>query len=206
MIFAFSVGIASAESLPNLPMGLYGDIFIGGSPAPADTRIEGKVVTEIDGKLVTQVVASTKVLNSGKYGDKNNYLGVYAPTKGTNVDIYVNDVKVATVAYTPGKSTKVDLNAPGTSGGTSGGTTGSSGNGVGGGGGVSGAGGTPKATVIQQSVSPKESISGTSATGTPVTTPDGEAPVFGWSTVLGVFGLLAIGAIIIFALKKMGKI
>ena len=198
MIFAFSVGIASAESPPNLPMGLYGSVNIGGSPAPADTRIEGKVGT--------QVVASTKVVNSGKYGDNNNYLGVYAATEGTNVKIYVNDVEVATVAYTPGKSTKVDLNAPGTSGGTSGGTTGSSGNGVGGGGGVSGAGGTPKATAIQQSVSPKESISGTPAKGTPVTTPGGEPPTFGWSTILGVFGLLAAGAIIIFALKKMGKI
>jgi len=198
IVFAFSVGIASAESPPNLPMGLYGSVNIGGSPAPADTRIEGKVGT--------QVVASTKVVNSGKYGDNNNYLGVYAATEGTNVKIYVNDVEVATVAYVAGKSTRLDLNAPGATSGGTGGTTGSSGNG-GSGGGVSGAGGTPKATAIQQSVTTttKGSLPGTPAAGTPVTTP-GVPPEFKFSTILGIFGLLALGAIVIFALKKMGKI
>lgn len=202
-VFAFSIGIASAAP-PNLPMGLYGNVNIGASPAPVDTRI--------DGKVGTQVVASTKVVNAGKYGDNNNYLGISAATEGKNVDIYVNDVKVATLAYTPGKSTQVNLNAPGTSSsgspsgsssGPSGGPSGGSSNSVGGGG-VSGAGGTPIVTSIQQPVSSKGTMPGTPEKGTPVTTP-GVPLEFKFSSILAVFGLL-VGAIIIFALKKTGKI
>lgn len=205
-VFAFSVGIASAEPPPNIPMGLYGNVNIGSSPAPVDTIIVAKVGTDI--------MASTKVVNPGTYGDTGNYLGIYAPTEGANVDIYVNDVKIGTVAYTPGKSTQIDLNAPetssasgvsgvsGVSGGVSGGTSGGSSNGVGGGG-VSRAGGTQTVAAIQQQqVSPDESMSGTPAKGNPVTP---NLPQFKFSMILGVLGLLA-GAIIIMTLKKRGKI
>ena len=197
-VFAFSVGIASsAGAPPNLPMGLYGNVNIGSSPASVDTII--------DGRVGNQIVASTKVVNAGKYGDNSNYLGIYAATEGTNVDIYVNDVKVATVAYISGKSTKVDLNAPATSG-TTGPSVGSVNGGSGGGGG-SGAVGTPKATAaIQQPVKTKESISGTQSTGTPVGTPVSTPGGTQFYTILGVFVLLASAVIIIFALKKMGKI
>lgn len=215
-VFAFSVGIAGAEPPPNIPMGLYGNVNIGSSSAPVDTIIVAKVGTDI--------MASTKVVNPGTYGDKGNYLGIYAPTEGANVDIYVNDVKIGTVAYIPGKSTQIDLNAPetasasggtssgtsgvsggasgGASGGTSGGSSGGSSNGVGGGG-VSGVGGTQTVAAIQQQpVSPDKPVSETPAKGNPVTP---NLPQFKFSMILGVLGLLA-GAIIILTLKKRGKI
>lgn len=199
-VLSFSSIIATAEESPgNFPMGLYGDVTIGGSPAPAGTTIDAKVGTDVK--------ASTKVINSGKYGDMSNYLGAYAATDGTNIDVYVNNVKVATIAYTAGKSTRLDLNAPGgTSSGGTGGSTGGTTGGTGGGGGVSGAGGvTPKATAIQQQAAAKETAP-VMTKGTPVAEPTATPPVFGWGVVLGVFGLLAIGAIAIYALKKMGKI
>lgn len=57
IFLASSIGIASAAP-PNLPMGLYGDVKIGGSPAPKDTKIEGKIGDT--------TVATTYVVNPGK--------------------------------------------------------------------------------------------------------------------------------------------
>jgi len=197
---AFSAGIVSAESPPSLPVILWGNINIDGNPAPAGTIITAKVGTNPAG--------TTNVLTAGTYGEKaNGRLPVSASADGVQVDFYVNGIKATpstTFMYDSndaGKLIRVDLNVVS---GTSGTTSGGSSNG-GSGGGVSGARGTPTVTAIQQSVTNKESLPGTPATGAPVTTP-GAPPEFKFSTILGVFGILALGAIIIFALKKMGKI
>jgi|SRR3972149_1178086 len=102
-IFILSIGAVSS-SVPNLPMGLYGDIKIGTNPAPIDTKI--------DGKVGDQVVATTNVVNVGKYGDDNNYLGVYAPNEDENVDIYVNDVYATTIKYNGATKKRLDIDAP----------------------------------------------------------------------------------------------
>ena len=199
-VLAIFTGAASAQDdvPPNFPVALKGSVTIGGNAAPPDTIISAKVGESL--------VGETKVQTSGTYGGKpNNLLPVSAIADGTKVDLYVNNIKVTTFTYylkDAGTIKSVNLGATSQSSGT----TGSSGNGVGGGG-VSGAGGTPKTTAIQQSVTTttKGSLPGTPAAGTPVTT-TGEPPIIGWSTILGVFGILAIGAIAIYALKKMGKI
>lgn len=201
-ILAFSISITSAaETSPNFAMGLSGNVNIGAQPAPVNTII--------DARVLDKSVGSTVVQNVGLYGDKGTNRLAIITDDGANVDIYVNNVKAGSIIYRlqdAGKIIPLDLNAPGTSSGT--GTTGSSsssGSGSGGGG-VSGAGGTPTVTAIQQPVGPKQPVSGTPATGTPVNTPGGVPQEFNFSTILGVFGLLALGAVVIFALKKMGKI
>jgi hypothetical protein len=197
---AFSISITSAaETSPNFAMGLSGNVNIGAQPAPVNTII--------DARVLDKSVGTTVVQNVGLYGDKGNNRLAIITDDGANVDIYVNNVKAGSIIYRlqdAGKIIPLDLNAPGTSSGTSSGSSSSSGSGTGGGG-VSGAGGTPTVTAIQQKVGSQQAVSGTPAKGTPVTTP-GVPPEFKFSTILGVFGLLALGAIIIFALKKMGKI
>lgn len=201
---AFSAGIAYAEEPPSLPVMLYGNVKIDGNPAPAGTIITAKIGTDPAG--------ATNVLTAGTYGDKANDRLPVSANDGDNVDFYINGIKATpsvTFVYNSndaGKLIRVDLVAISKTSGTTGPSGGSGGSGSGSGGGASAAGGTPKITAIQQPVTTtKESLTGTPVTATTVTTP-GEPPVFGWSSILGVFGLLALGAIIIFALKKMGKI
>ncbi len=207
MVFAFSVSIMTADAYPpNIPMGLYGDVKIGGSSAKADTIIEGKAGS--------QVVASTKVVNAGKYGDIGNFLGIYAASEGDDVDIFVNDVYVTTVKYVAGKSTRVDLNVQSTQPGDTSGNVDTSGNpdrsgnggGSGGGGNVTKKG-TATPTASQMGVSTKESVSSTQAATETTGKPDtpGSA-TFQFYSIMGIFVLLVIGAIIISALKKGGKI
>lgn len=190
IVLASSIGIASAAP-PGLPMGLYGDIQIGGSPAPKDTIIVGKVGDT--------TVATTKVLNSGKYGDNGNYLGISAPNEGDNVDLYVNGVFVTAVTYTSGKSTGVDLNAPesSTSGG---GTSGSSEGSVGGSGDVI----KPTTTAPQSAVNSAPGVTATKenmvAANAATSTSE---PAFNFYTILGVFAVLVVIGIM---LKKSGKI
>ncbi|CAG0978792.1 MAG: hypothetical protein OIN86_04830 [Candidatus Methanoperedens sp.] len=198
IVLASSIGIASAEAPPTLPMGLYGDVKIGGSPAPKDTKIEGKIGST--------VVATTYVINSGKYGDNSNYLGISAPNEGDDVDLYVNGVFVTTVKYN-GKSTGVDLNAPekATSAGTSGssGGSGSSEGSVGGSGDVI----KPTTTAPQSAVNSIQSEPGVTATkentvaATKATSTS--EPAFNFYTILGVFAVIAVIGIL---LKKSGKI
>jgi len=199
IVLASSIVIASAEPPPNLPMGLYGDVNIGGSPAPKDTIIVGKVGDT--------TVGTTTVLNSGKYGDNSNYLGISAPNEGDNVDLYVNGVFVTAIKYNAGKSTGVDLNAPekATSAGTSGssGGSGSSEGSVGGSGDVI----KPTTTAPQSAVNSIQSAPGATATkentvaATKATTTS--EPAFNFYTILGVFAVIAVIGII---LKKSGKI
>ena len=190
-VLASSIGIASAAAPPNLPMGLFGDVKIGASPAPKDTKIEGKVGNTI--------VATTFIVNSGKYGDSGNYLGISAPNEGDNVDLYVNGVFVTTVKYTAEKSTRLDLNAPEKS--TSTGTTGSSGESGEGTGGVI----KPTTTAPQSAVNSIQSTPG--VTVKKEDTVDKNAvtttPTFNLYMILGVFAVVGLIGII---LKKSGKI
>ena len=191
IVLASSIGIASAEAPPNLPMGLYGDVTIGGSPAPKDTIIVGKVGDT--------TVGTTTVLNSGKYGDNGNYLGIFAPNEGDNVDLYVNGVFVTAVTYTSGKSISVDLNAPesATSGGV---TTGSSG----GSGGDSGGIIKPTTTAPQSAVNSAPGVTATKENTVAATKATSTSePAFNFYTILGVFAVLAVVGIM---LKKSGKI
>jgi hypothetical protein len=200
---AFSAGIAYAEEPPNLPVMLYGNVMIDGNPAPIGTIITAKAGTDPAG--------ATNVLYAGTYGEKANDRLPVSANDGANIDFYINGIKATssvTFVYDSndaGKLIRVDLKAISETSGT---TVPSGGSGSGGSGGVASVtGGTPKTTAIQQPVTTtKESLTGTPATGTPVTTPGSKFPMFGWSSILGVFGFLALGAITIIALKKMGKI
>ena len=184
-----SIGIASAAP-PGLPMGLYGDAKIGASPAPKDTKIEGKIGNT--------TVGTTYVVNSGKYGDNGNYLGISAPNEGDNVDLYVNGVFVTTVKYTAEKSTRLDLNAPEKS--ASGGTT-SSGSGEGTG------GVTPNTTASQPAVKSIQSTPGVTGTKedtvAATTAASTSEPRFSFYTILAVFAVLVLIGVI---LKTSGKI
>jgi len=192
---AFSAGIAYAEGPPNLPVMLYGNVKIDGNAAPVGTIITAKVATSPAGV--------TNVLTAGTYGDEKNDRLPVSASDGANVDFYVNGIKsTPSRQFTynskdAGKLIRVDLNA------ISGSSVGS-GSGTGVGGTVTGTGGAIKTTTIQQPVLAKETISGTSVKGTPVT--PGAPLEFTFSTILEVLGLLAIGVIVIYALKKTGKI
>jgi hypothetical protein len=190
IVLASSISIASAAP-PGIPMGLYGDVLVGASPAPKDTKIEGKVGNTL--------VTTTYVLNPGKYGDNGNYLGISAPNEGDNVDLYVNGVFVTTVKYTADKSTRLDLSAPEKS--TSSGTTGSSGGSDG------GTGGVIKPTTTASQVNSIQSAPGVTATKentdpTTAATSTSE-PTFNFYTILAVFAALGLIGVI---LKKSGKI
>jgi hypothetical protein len=83
---AFSAGIASAQSPPNFPVMLYGNVKIDGNPAPGGTTIIAKVGTSPAG--------TTNVLTAGTYGEKaNDRLPISASADGVNVDFYVNGIK-----------------------------------------------------------------------------------------------------------------
>ncbi len=195
-ILTFSAGITTAaetEKSPNFAIGISGNVNIGSQPAPVNTII--------DARVAGTSVGSTVVQNAGLYGNKpNNKLAISAD-EGANVDIYVNNVKAGSIIYKSqdaGKIIPLNLDAP-TSGGTS---SGSSGSGTGtGSSSVSKAGVTPKATAIQQATTTKESIPGTTAKG-PVTTPADVPQGSNYTQILGVVGILALGALVIYALKR----
>lgn len=196
-ILAFSAGITTAaetEKSPNFAMGISGNVNIGSQPAPVNTII--------DARVAGTSVGSTVVQNAGLYGDKpNNKLAISAQD-GANVDIYVNNVKAGSIVYKSqdaGKTIPLDLSAP-----TSGtGSSGSSGSGTGtGNSSVSKAGVTPKeTTTIQQQSSTTKAIPGTTAKESdnrPADVPQG----FNYTMILGVVGILALSAIVIYALKR----
>lgn len=184
IVLASYIGIVSAAP-PGLPMGLYGDVKIGTSPAPKDTKIEGKVGNTI--------VATTYVVNSGKYGDNGNYLGISAPEEGDNVDLYVNGVFVTTVKYTAEKSARLDLYVTSGTMGSYGGNSEATG------------GETNPTTTVQQSVvtsAPKVTGIMENTVDTPAATSTSE-PTFSFYTILGVFAVIVLIGVI---LKKTGKI
>lgn len=184
IVLASYIGIAGAAP-PGLPMGLYGDVKIGTSPAPKDTKIEGKVGNTI--------VATTYVVNSGKYGDNGNYLGISAPGEGDNVDLFVNGVFVTTVKYTAEKSARLDLYATSGKMGSYGGNSEATG------------GETNPTTTVQQSVvtsAPEVTGIKENTVDTPAATSTSE-PTFSFYTILGVFAVIVLIGVI---LKKSGKI
>ena len=194
------IGLTNAAP-PGLPMGLYGDVNIGADPAPKDTKIEGKVGNTI--------VATTYVVNSGKYGDNGNYLGITAPKDGDNVDLFVNGVYAMTVKYTPEQSTRIDLSTPETSTPeTSPPGSSSSGESTGG----SSAGGEGSGRIIKPTTTPLQSAT-MPAGSTPEVVNDvieaeenkeaATGPIFNLYTVLSVFVIIGVVLII---LKKSGKI
>lgn len=202
-ILAFSIGITAAgeaEKSPNFGMGVYGSVNIGSQSAPVDTVI--------DARVADTSVGSTTVQNTGLYGDKpNNRLAISADD-GANVDIYVNNVKAGSIIYRvqdAGKLFKLDLNAINgngnsgsrLSGGSSSGSTGSDS--------VSKAKGTPNVTtpIPQQPTSIKGSLPGTTAKGPVI--PADEPRGFDPTIVAGAVGIIALGALVIYALKKKGK-
>ncbi len=210
LVIAFSAGIVSAvsnaESPPNLPVILYGTVNIDGNPAPSGTAISAKVGDSL--------IGTTKIHTAGSYRD-NDELPVSASSDGAKVDFYINNIKAtSSIAFTynsndAGKHVQVDLNVqsaqpvgtsrnPGSSG---------SGGGSGGGGNVTKQG-TATPNIPEVAVSAKESISTTQAVTETTGMPDTPAasPTFQFYTILGIFVLLVIGAIIISVLKKGGKI
>ncbi len=203
-ILAFSIGIttaADAETSPNFAIGISGKVYIGGQPAPVNTIIDARVNDKSVGTGLVQ--------NAGLIGDTNNNRLTIITDDGNNVDIYVNNVKAGSIIYRSqdaGKIIPLDLNAPAT--GTSGGTTGSpggSGNGVGS---DSVSRATPKVTT-QQAGAQIKSLQETPATGTTPSTVTTTAAVpkeFNSSLLLGVYGILVLCVIVIFALMKRGKI
>ncbi|MDD5615769.1 MAG: hypothetical protein PHH85_06155 [Candidatus Methanoperedens sp.] len=220
-----SAGIVSAQDPPNLPVILKGTVNIDGSPAPAGTTITAKVGGNAAG--------ATSVLTAGSYGDTaNGRLPVSASSNGA-VDFYVNGIKATpSPAFTynsndAGNTSVVNLNAP-SSTGTATPTstpTGNGGTGTGGNGRTSdassGTSGTStgglgttsdKKTPIP---TPKQGEGLTNAPGAPeakdTTVTDGTttkavSPPFEFSSILGMFVVVVIGAIIIVVLKRTGKI
>lgn len=176
--------IASAAP-PGLPMGLYGDVTIGAGPAPKDTKIEGKVGNT--------TIATTYVVNSGKYGDNGNYLGICAPNEGDNVDLYVNGLFVTAVKYTAEKSARLDLYATSGTLGSYGGNSEATGGET-----------NPTTTAPQSVISSAPAVTGTkeNTVATTAATSTSE-PTFSLYTILGVFAVIVLIGII---LKKSGKI
>jgi len=212
-LIVLSAGIVSAQDPPNLPVILYGIVNIDGNPAPSGTTITAKVGGSAAG--------ATSVLNAGTYGDAaNGRLPISASSNGP-VDFYVNGIKATpSPAFTynsndAGKIFVVNLNAPsstGTATPTSN-PTGTDGNGRTSGGGTGGMGTTDKGTPIPTS---KQVEGLTSAPGTTevkdttatsaTTTKSPVSPPFQFSSILGAFFVVVIGAIIIVWLKKTGRI
>lgn len=213
-MIALSAGIASAEgSPPSMPVILKGNVNIDGNPAPAGTTIKAIVGGSAAG--------ATSVLTAGTYGETpNGRLPVSASSNG-DVDFYVNDVKATpSPAFTynsndAGKIFVVNLNAPSSTGtatptstptgsGDSGRTSGASTGGMG----TTSDKKTPTPT-------PKQGEGLTSAPGMPeakdttataAATTKPVSPPFEFSSILGIFVVVVIGAIIIVVLKKIGKI
>lgn len=196
-ILAFSAGITTAaetEKSPNFAIGISGNVTIRSQPAPVNTII--------DARVAGTSVGSTVVQNAGLYGDKpNNKLAISA-NDGANVDIYVNNVKAGSIIYRSQDAGKIiPLNLDSYSGTT--GSSGSSGSGTGtGNDSVSKAGVTPKVTAKQpQTTTIKGNVPGTTAKEqgtTPADVPKG----FNYTPILGAVGILALGAIVIYALKR----
>jgi hypothetical protein len=204
MMIAFSVGIVSAESPPNLPVILYGNVNIDGKPASAGTTISAKAGDSLAG--------TTKVLTAGTYGDMaNDMLPISAGVDGAMVDFYVNNIKATSATFKyysedAGKHFRIDLNVQTSQSGGTSGTSDKSGSGGSSSGGYGVDNVTNKGTAtpsaIQKAVSSKEPVPGaTIAQETPVTTT--APPQFEFFMILGVFVLLVIAAII-YALKKSG--
>lgn len=219
-LIVLSAGIVSAQDPPNLPVILYGNVNIDGNPAPSGTTITAKVGGSAAG--------ATSVLNAGTYGDAaNGRLPVSASSNGA-VDFYVNGIKATpSPAFTynsndAGKIFVVNLNAPSSTGtatptsnptGTSGNgrtsdaSSGTSGDSTG------GMGTTDKGTPIPTSMQGEgltsapgtTEVKDTTATSA-TTTKTPVSPPFQFSSILGAFFVVVIGAIIIFWLKKTGKI
>jgi hypothetical protein len=203
-VIALTVNFASAESPPNFPVYLSGDVNIDGKPAPVGTTIIAKVGDSPAG--------ATKVLVAGTYGETaNGKLPVSASADGANVDFYVNGIK-ATLS-TPftynsndaGKIFQVSLKAQSSNSGSksSSGTTSSSGGSTGGMGTISDKK-TPTSTT-------KQGEGLTNAPGEPeaassTTTREPVSPPFEFSSILKFFVVVVIGAIIFVVLKKTGKI
>jgi len=213
LVIAFSVVSAesSAESPPNLPVILYGNVNIDGNPAPPGTAISAKVGDSL--------IGTTNIHTSGTYSE-NDELPVSASSDGAKVDFYVNNIKAtSSIAFTynsndAGKHVQVDLNVQTKQPGVTSRNTDTSGNSDRSGSGGSGGGGnvtkqgTATPTASQIGVSAKESISTTQAVKETTAKTDAPAapPTFQFYTILGIFILLVIGAIIISVLKKGGKI
>lgn len=206
-MIVLSAGIASAQSPPNLPVILYGNVNIDGNPAPAGTSITAKVGVSPAG--------ATSVLTAGTYGDTpNGRLPVSASLDGANVDFYVNGVKATPstpITYNSndaGKLFQVNLNVQSIQPGDTSRNVDRSGNGGGSGGGDNlTKTGTATPTASRIGVSTQESVSSAQTVEKTTGKPDtpGSAP-FQFYTILGIFVLLVIGAIIISVLKKGGKI
>lgn len=209
-LIVLSAGIVSAQDPPNLPVILYGNVNIDGNPAPSGTTITAKVGGSAAG--------ATSVLNAGTYGDAaNGRLPVSASSNGA-VDFYVNGIKATpSPAFTynsndAGKIFVVNLNAPsstgtGGNGHTSDASSGTSGDSTG------GMGTTNKGTPIPTSMQGEglTSAPGTTevkdTTVTSATTTKAQvSPPFQFSSILGTFFVVVIGAIITVWLKKTGKI
>lgn len=204
LVIAFSGVIVSAESSAesplNLPVILYGNVNIDGKPAPAGTIISAKA----DGSL-----AGTTIIHTPGTYSENDELPVSASSDGAIVDFYVNNIKATTstiITYNSndagnGKHFRVDLNVQSTNVDSPG-----NGGGSGGGGNVTKTG-TATPTASQIGVSARESVSSAQTVEKTTGKPDtpGSAP-FQFYTILGIFVLLVIGAIIISVLKKGGKI
>lgn len=227
-MIVLSSGIASADgSPPGMPVILKGTVNIDGSPAPAGTTITAKVGGNAAG--------ATSVLTAGSYGDTaNGRLPVSASSNGA-VDFYVNGIKATpSPAFTynsndAGNTFVVNLNAPSSTGTATPTSTptgnGGTGTGTGGSGRTSdassGTSGTSTGGMGTTSdkktptTTPKQGEGLTNAPGAPeakdTTVKDGTttkavSPPFEFSSILGLFVVVVIGAIIIVVLKRTGKI
>jgi hypothetical protein len=111
-VFALFTSIVTAQdATPNPPVGLKGNVSIGGNPAPPGTAITAKAGGTLAGSTVVQT--------AGVYGETSNNLLPVSADDGALVDIYVNGVKVpgASIVYhlsdgQAGKIFQVDLNVP----------------------------------------------------------------------------------------------
>ena len=106
----------SAQSLPVLPHAFYGNVTIGGEPAPVGTLIEARgehIVTPppdpVTG-LTGNPVWTTEV---GKYGGGDNPLVVQGTEElmnGDTIEFYINNVKAdQTAEFDSGQITQLDL-------------------------------------------------------------------------------------------------
>jgi PKD repeat protein len=96
-------------AVPPLPCEMYGNVTLGGEPAPAGTVIEARIGEAVHGSVVTGT--------PGRYGGMDTFderLVVQAPAEliGRTVSFVVGtDPAAETAVYTPGAVIRLDLTA-----------------------------------------------------------------------------------------------
>ncbi|WMW22670.1 hypothetical protein RE476_02300 [Methanolobus mangrovi] len=191
ILFSFIVVAVPAAAI-SPPVVLEGSLMLDGSPAPVGTE----VAAVVDG----QTVGETTVTNTGLFGDeRSNRLGVSSDY--SVVTIYVNGVETTTLdlsSYQSGEMISLDLSATTPASPTTTGTKSS-----GGGGGFSSVTtetteeavdtgsetSQPDETIVQSPI--EEEVADE------VAGEEESSPVSGVSSMIAIFGLILVGAVIV---------